>query len=172
MHRQRHLGELGAHPQQSRAPHPEYRARPADGDRARHAGDVAGADGRSQRGADRLKRRHCAVGGVLPAEDASDGGADGIGEFPDLQKAGPHAEQQAHADDADHRRDAPNEAVDRLIDGCDGFEHDSLRLSLEAVFVSGVQCLRKRLPDFNTTKDILSHSTRSVNLFLRSARSG
>ena len=44
--------------------------------------------------------------------------------------------------------------------------------SLEAVFVSGVQCLRKRLPDFNTTKDILSHSTRSVNLFLRSARSG
>lgn len=78
-------------------------------------------------------------------------------------KAGPHAEQQAHADDADHRRDAPNEAVDRLIDGCDGFEHDSLRLSLEAVFVSGVQCLRKRLPDFNTTKDILSHSTRSVN---------
>ena len=40
-----------------------------------------------------------------------------------MQKACPHTEQQAHADDADHRRDAPDKAVDRLIDGCDGFEH-------------------------------------------------
>ena len=123
MHSQRHFGELGTHAQQSRAPHPEHRTRPADGDRARHAGDVAGADGSGQRRTHRLERSHRAVGGVLFAEDAANGRFDGIGEFPELQKACPRTEQQAHADDADHRRDAPDKAVDRLIDGCDGFEH-------------------------------------------------
>ena len=123
MHGQRHFGEFGTHAQQSRAPHPEHRARPADGDRARHAGDIAGADGSGQRRTHCLERSHRAVGGILFAEDAANGRFDGIGEFPELQKACPHTEQQAHADDADHRRDAPDKAVDRLIDGCDGFEH-------------------------------------------------
>ena len=123
MHGQRHFGEFGTHAQQSRAPHPEHRTRPADGDRARHTGDVAGADGSGQRRTHCLERSHRAVGGILFAEDAANDRFDGIGEFPELQKACPHTEQQAHADDADHRRDAPDKAVDRLIDGRDGFEH-------------------------------------------------
>ena len=39
------------------------------------------------------------------------------GEFADLQKARADAEQQPNADNADHRRHAPDEIVDDLVDG-------------------------------------------------------
>ena len=85
MHGQRHFGELGTHAQQSRAPHPEHRARPADGDRARHTGDVAGADGTAS-------AVHTAWNGVIApseasfAEDAANGRFDGIGNFRSCKK--------------------------------------------------------------------------------------
>ena len=147
---QRHLRKLGAHAQQRRAPHPEHGTRPADGDGTRHARDVAGAHRRRQCGADGLERGHGAVRGILFAEHPANGGADGVGEFADLQKAGPHTEQQTHADDAHHGRDPPDKAVDRLIDGRNGFDH---------MFVSPVTWI------FNTTEDILSYFRGGVNLF-------
>ena len=147
---QRHLRKLGAHAQQRRAPHPEHGTRPADGDGTRHARDVAGAHRRRQCGADGLERGHGAVRGILFAEHPANGGADGVGEFADLQKAGPHTEQQTHADDAHHGRDPPDKAVDRLIDGRNGFDH---------MFVSPVTWI------FNTTEDILSYFRGGVNLY-------
>ena len=123
IHRQRDFGELGAHAQQGRAPHPEHRTRAADGNGTCHTGDVAGAHGARQCGAHRLKRRHGTIGSILFAEHASDGSFDGVGKFADLQKARAHAQEQAHADDAHHGRHAPDELVDRMIDGRDRFDH-------------------------------------------------
>ena len=116
-----YFGELGAHAEQRRYPHPEYRSGTANGDGTCHTGDVAGAHGARQCGAHRLKGGHGAIGSVLFAEHAPDGGFDGVGEFADLQKARAHAEQQSHTDDAHHGGDAPDKAVDRLIDGRDRF---------------------------------------------------
>ena len=118
---QRDLGKLGAHAQQCRAPHPEHRARSADGDGTRHACNVAGAYGARQRSAYRLERRHSAVRGILFAEHAADGGFDDIRKFADLQKACPHAEQQPHANDAHHGRDTPDKVVDCLVDSRNRF---------------------------------------------------
>ncbi len=123
MHGQRHLGKLGAHTQQRRAPHPEHGTRAADGDSARHTGNVAGAHRARQRGAHRLKRGHGTVRGVPLAEHSAHGGADGVREFADLQKARADTEQQPHANDAHHGGDAPDKAVHRLIDGGNGFDH-------------------------------------------------
>ena len=123
MHRQRDFGHLGTHSQQSRAPHPEHSPRTADGNGTRHARDVARADRCRQCGADGLKRRHGTIRGILFAEDASDGRLDGVGEFPDLQKAGPHAEQQPHADDADHGRNAPDKLIDGIVDRRNRLDH-------------------------------------------------
>ena len=123
MNGQRDFGELGAHAKQCRAPHPEDCARAADGNCAGDAGDVAGTDRCRQRGTDSLKRRHRTIRSILLAENASDGRFDGIRKFTDLQKMCPHTEQQAHADDADHRRDAPDEIIDGLIDRCDRLDH-------------------------------------------------
>ena len=111
MHGQGHLGKLGAHAQQRGAPHPEH------GTRA--AGDVAGAHGAGQCGAHRLEGGHGTVRSVLFAEHASDGGFDGVREFADLQKAGAHAQQQTHTNDAHHGGHAPDKVVDRRIDGRD-----------------------------------------------------
>ena len=123
MHGQRHLGKLGAHAQQRRAPHPEHGTRAADGDSARHTGNVAGAHRARQRGAHRLKRGHGTVRSIPLAEHPSHGGADGVGEFADLQKARADTEQQPHANDAHHGGDAPDKAVHRLIDGGNGLDH-------------------------------------------------
>ena len=123
MYGERDLRKFGAHTQQRRAPHPEHCARPADGDSARNARNVARAHRACQRRADGLERRHCTVRGILFAEHTPDGSFDRIREFADLQKARPHTEQQPHADDAHHRRDAPHKVVDRLIDGCNCFKN-------------------------------------------------
>ena len=144
------FSKFGTHAKDSRDPHPEDSTGTADGDGTRHACNVAGAYGARQCGAHRLKRRHGTIGSILFAEHASDGSFDGVGEFADLQKAGPHTEQQTHADDAHHGRDPPDKAVDRLIDGRNGFDH---------MFVSPVTWI------FNTTEDILSYFRGGVNLF-------
>jgi len=64
-----------------------------------------------------LERGHRAVRGFLLVEHAPDGGFERKGEFADLQEARADAEQQPNADNADHRRHAPDEIVDDLVDG-------------------------------------------------------
>jgi glucokinase len=84
---------------------------------------IDGAHGAGQRGAHRLKRGHGTVRSIPLAEHPSHGGADGVGEFADLQKARADTEQQPHANDAHHGGDAPDKAVHRLIDGGNGLDH-------------------------------------------------
>ena len=123
MYSERDLRKFGAHTQQRRAPHPEHCARPADGDSARNARNVARAHRARQRRADGLERRHRTVRGILFAEHTPDGGFDRIREFADLQKARPHTEQQPHADDAHHGWNAPDKIVDCLVDSRDRLQH-------------------------------------------------
>ena len=164
MHGQGDLGKLGAHPQQGRAPHPEHRTRAADGDGTRYARDVAGAHGAGQRRAHGLEGGHGTIGSVLFVEHPANGGLDGVGKFADLQKARAHAEQQAHADDAHHGGNAPDKVVDRLIDGGNGFNHNSSHI-LCKISQSGTFCQKH-------TKFIVPYFGRSVkqNFQTRGAR--
>ena len=130
MHRERDLGKLGAHAQQSAHPHPEHRARPADGDGAGHARDVARAHRGRQRRAHGLEGGHGAILRRLFLEHAPQRGADGRGEFANLQKAGAQAQVQPHAEDAYHGRNAPYEVVDRLIDGRNDVQNGNLSFVL------------------------------------------
>ena len=88
-------------------------------------GNVAGAHGAGQCGAHRLEGGYGTVRSVLFAEHASDGGFDGVREFADLQKAGAHAQQQTHTNDAHHGGYAPDKIVDCRIDGRDRLDHNS-----------------------------------------------
>ena len=123
VYRQRDLRKFGAHAQQGGTPHPEHRARPADGNSPRHTGNVAGTHGGRQRGTHRLEGGHCTIGSIPLAEHAANRGFDGIGEFADLDKAGAHTEQQPHADDAHHGGNAPDKVVDCLVDSRDRLQH-------------------------------------------------
>ena len=87
MNGQGYLRKLGTHAECCRNPHPEDCSRAADGDSACHTGDVSGADSSSQCRADCLERSHGTVGCIALAEDTSDGYADRVGKFTDLQKA-------------------------------------------------------------------------------------
>ena len=87
MHRQRNFRKLCAHTEQCGTPHPEYCARAAYRNSARHTGNVARAHCAGQRRAYSLKRRHGTVRSIFFAEHAPCRGAHGIGEFADLQKA-------------------------------------------------------------------------------------
>ena len=88
-------------------------------------GNVASAHGAGQCGAHRLEGGYGTVRSVLFAEHASDGGFDGVREFANLQKAGAHAQQQTHTNDAHHGGHAPDKIVDRRIDGRDRLDHNS-----------------------------------------------
>ena len=63
--RQADFRKLHGHPQQSRRPHPEHRARPAHGYGLRRADDVAGAEGGSQRGGCRLHGAYAVTAAAL-----------------------------------------------------------------------------------------------------------
>ncbi len=78
MHRQRNFRKLCAHTEQCGTPHPEDGAGAADGDSARHTGNVAGAHCARQCGAYCLKRRHGTVRSIFFAEHAPCRGAHGI----------------------------------------------------------------------------------------------
>ena len=85
MDRQRNLAVLGYHAQQGGDPHPENSAGAADGDGARHAGNVAGADGGRQGGADCLERGNGALAGLGSLlEELTDGIAPDGTEFAEL----------------------------------------------------------------------------------------
>ena len=68
---ERNLGKFGTHAEKSRAPHPENCAGTAEGNRARNACDVAGADRACKRGTDCLERAMepsfaCVLSKILP----------------------------------------------------------------------------------------------------------
>ena len=120
---QGHFGELGAHAEQSGDPHPEHGTGTADGDGAGHTGDVAGTHGGRQSGADCLEGGDGTVGGIILFQNAADGIFHGIAELADLDKPGPQSQIQAHADDADDGRQAPDEVVQHFVDGSNDFQH-------------------------------------------------
>ncbi len=69
--RQRRLGELGGHAEEAGDDHPERGTRPADGNRDRHASDIAEPDGGGERGGECLERTDLAAvvrGAVLAAQ--------------------------------------------------------------------------------------------------------
>ena len=80
--------KFGTHTEQGRNPHPEDCARTTDGKRAGNSGNISGADGGSQSGADRLKGSNGAVRSILFAEHSSDGRPDGIWKLSNLEKSG------------------------------------------------------------------------------------
>ncbi len=89
--RQRRLDEGGGHAKQRHAPHPEDRARPAEGHRDRHPGDVSGANPRGKSNAEGLERRDAALRPLArrqhqPPEQT---------EAPDLHQSGHDTEVQA-----------------------------------------------------------------------------
>ena len=118
---ERNLGKLGTHAEKSRAPHPENCAGTAEGNRARNACDVAGADRACKRGTDCLERAHGAVLCLCFVKNFTDRVFHGSAEFAHLNEAGTDRKQKSYADDADHCGDAPDKSVDRLIDFDDTF---------------------------------------------------
>lgn len=128
---QRNLAVLGHHTQQGGDPHPENSAGTADGDSARHTGDIAGADGSCQGGADRLKRGDGAatsLGGAM--EQLTDGILPHGAELAELEETGADTEVQTHAEDEHHGGHTPHDAIDGRIDTADGFKHLRYFLSL------------------------------------------
>ena len=127
---QRDLGKFSTHAQDRRTPHPEHRARAANGDSARNTRNVAGTHRARQRRAHRLKRRHRTVGGIFFSEHTPDCRFDGIWKLSYLQKVRAHAEHKPHADDAHHSRYAPHKVVDRRIDSRNRFKNHCIPLLL------------------------------------------
>lgn len=128
---QRNLAVLGHHTQQGGDPHPENSAGAADGDSACHTGDIAGADGSCQGGADRLKRGDGAatsLGGAM--EQLTDGILPHGAELAELEETGADTEVQTHAEDEHHGGHTPHDAIDGRIDTADGFKHLRYFLSL------------------------------------------
>ena len=118
---QGHFRELGAHAQQSGNPHPEHGTRAADGNGARHAGDVAGTDSGRQSGTDRLERCQGTVSSFLLLEHTAHGILQSVAKFTDLQETGTHCQIQANTDDTGHCRNAPDKAVQGIVDICNNF---------------------------------------------------
>ena len=115
--------KFGTHSKYCRNPHPENSTRTTNCDRTGNSGNISRSYRCRKRRTHCLERSHRAVGGILFAEDAANDRFDGIGEFPELQKACPHTEQQPHADDAHHGGNAPDKVVDCLVDSRDRLQH-------------------------------------------------
>ena len=131
MNGKRDLAVLGHHAQQGGDPHPENRAGTADGNSARHTGDIAGADRCRQCGTDRLERRYrtmTCLGGAV--EQLADGILPDHAELTELEKAGADTEVQTHAEDERRGGQTPHDAIDGRIDTADGFKHLRYFLSL------------------------------------------
>ena len=124
---QRYFGKLGAHAQQSGYPHPEYRAGAADGDGARHTGDVARTHGGGQGGAYRLEGGQRAFGGFFFLEKPPQRIFHGVAELSQGQNAGAHRQIQTYAQNAHHGGYTPDKVVENLVDGSDEFQHGFLQ---------------------------------------------
>ena len=128
IHRQGNFGELGAHAQQGGDPHPEHSTGAADGNGTCHAGNVAGANGCGQSGTHRLERSQGTAGGSGFVKNTANGTLHGIAKLPQLQEAAADTQVQTHADDAGHGGNTPDKAIQKVIDLCDDFDHNSFPL--------------------------------------------
>ena len=111
MNRQDYLRELGAHSQKGGNPHPEYRTRSSDGDRAGNTCDISCSDRSRQCSTYCLEGRHRSALRLLFVKHFSQRMLNRVDKASDLNKPGSDAQIQADADNADHRRDAPDETV-------------------------------------------------------------
>ena len=108
---QGHFRELGAHTQQRRDPHPEYRAGTTEGNGTSDTCNITRTNSSGEGGADSLEGGNGAISGFLLLKHTTNGAAHGIAEFADLQKTGADAQVQANADDAYHGGHAPDKSV-------------------------------------------------------------
>ena len=137
MNSQCDLGKLGAHTQQSGYPHPKDCSGTADGNCAGYTGNVTGAYRGRQCGADCLERRNGALAGVTFVEKLAKRGLDGIAETAKLDELGPHAEEDACADDTHDGGNAPYESIDRIVYGF----YNSVNVFHSVVFLSNINNL-------------------------------
>ena len=85
----RYLGELGAHAEQRRYPHPEYRTGTANGDSTCHTCHITGTNGSCESGTYRLERCQGSIGGFFFLHHTPQCHLHGVGEFADLKKTRP-----------------------------------------------------------------------------------
>ena len=119
------LSEFRAHSKDCGDPHPEHGTRTADRDRTGDTGDISGTDRSGEGRTDSLERSHGAVRSFLLFENSSERGFQCIREFANLDKSGSDTQKQADTDNADHRRDTPDEVINGIVDGFDCLKHDS-----------------------------------------------
>ena len=110
--RQRRFHIRGGCAEKAHHPHPEDRARPAEGDGGGHAGGIANANAPGQGHRQGLERRHAGIG-FLPAH----GEADHFHESAHLHEAGADGEVHAGAQTHEDQCLAPDDTVD-AIDEC------------------------------------------------------
>ena len=84
-----YFGKLGAHAEQRRYPHPEYRTGTANGDGTCHTCHITGTNGSCKSGTYRLERCQGSIGGFFFLHHTSQCHLHGIGELADLQEARP-----------------------------------------------------------------------------------
>ena len=121
MYSQSYFRKLGTHAEQCRYPHPKNGARPTDGDRSGHPGNISGSNCCRQCRTDRLKWRHGSIGSLALSKHSSNRCFYCIGKFSNLQKMGTQTQIQTNTDDADHRRHTPDKTIDCAIDHLNGF---------------------------------------------------
>ena len=110
-HRQRDFRELDGHSHETHDPHPEHRARSAQGNSERHTADVAEAHGRRQGSGQRLKMVNGAgiIGVIVTTADHMKA----VGQRAVLAKTAPDGEQQTGAEQQIQHRAVPDDVVER-----------------------------------------------------------
>ena len=117
---------VGHHAQDGHGPHPEDGTRPAAEDGRCHTHDVAGADGRRQRGAQALELADGLIvlfgmGRDVPVgEDGTDGVPQPVPEMPELEKTGAHRHHKSGAEQQRQPHRPPDDAVDNSIHARNG----------------------------------------------------
>ena len=106
-----YLGEFGTHSQKRGTPHPEHRARAANGNGTGYTGDVAGAHCTGQCCTHRLEGTDGAILGCFLLKNTAKSVVHGSSEFPHLNGAGADGEPKTCTDDANHGGQTPNKII-------------------------------------------------------------
>ena len=104
------FGVLRRHAEEGRHPHPEDRARAARLDRRRNADNVARADGRCERDAQRLEARYVALAAIPCAEDQGQCER----QVHDLQEAQAYGKEDARPHEQGDERRSPKHRIDGI----------------------------------------------------------
>ena len=106
-----YLGKFGTHSQKRGTPHPEHRARAANGDGTGYTGDVAGAHCTGQCRTHRLEGTDGAILGCFLLKNTAKSVVHGGSEFSHLNGAGADGEPKTCTDDANHGGQTPNKII-------------------------------------------------------------